>query len=259
MEREAAVTLEGVGVSLGGARVLYDVNAVIRRGETTAVIGPNGAGKTTLLLAILGLVDYSGSIRFAGGSRPAIGYVPQRLVLDRSAPLTVTDFLAMSAQRWPLWLGLRRATRSAVEGALARVGASHLADSPMGRLSGGEHQRVMVALAIMGRPELLLLDEPVAGVDIGGEQVFCDLLDDLKKERDLTLVMVSHDLSIVTSHAEHVICVNGTVRCQGPTPDVLTPENIASLYGIHMGLYRHTGRLAAESCGGGKDHVRGDV
>ncbi|MCX7803977.1 MAG: metal ABC transporter ATP-binding protein [Planctomycetota bacterium] len=256
MKSEALITFEKVGVTIGGARILEDVSAVIRRGETTAVIGPNGAGKTTLLLAVLGLARHTGTIRFAGGRRPRMGYVPQRLVFDRGAPVTAMDFLASAIQRWPLWLGVRREARRRASEALEQVGAGHLVRAPMGRLSGGEHQRVLLALALVGRPELLLLDEPAAGVDIAGEQIFCDLLDGLKKERDLTLVLVSHDLSMVTSHADHVICLNRTVRCQGAAPEVLTPENLASLYGIHMGLYRHAGRAAEGKEPEGHSHDR---
>ncbi len=256
MKGEALVIFDSVSVTRGDSRILENVNASVFRGGTTAVIGPNGAGKTTLLLAILGLARHTGAIRFAGGRRPRIGYVPQRLVFDRGAPVTAMDFLAAAIQRWPLWLGMRREARRRASEALERVGAGHLARSPMGRLSGGEHQRVMLALALSGRPELLLLDEPVAGVDIAGEQIFCDLLDELKKECDLTLVLVSHDLSMVTSHADHVICLNKTVRCQGPAPEVLTPENLASLYGIHMGLYRHGGGSARREESEGHSHDR---
>ncbi len=119
------------------------------------------------------------------------------------------------------------------------MAAAHLAERPLGKLSGGELQRVLLALAIMDEPDILLLDEPVSGVDMAGGELFCDLIDELHRERRFTLVLVSHDLSVVTSHADHVICINKTVQCQGRTVEVLTKETISRVYGLHVGIYEH--------------------
>jgi len=238
------IELENVGVKLGKVQVLYGVNAVMRCGEITAVIGPNGGGKSTLLKAILGLVPYTGRITFCtetmcGAGRPNIGYVPQYLDFDRGIPLTVRDFLSLKYQKKPVWLGYERSVLEEAEEALAWAGAQHLMGKKMGGLSGGEQQRVMLAFALMDKPDIILLDEPVSGVDAAGEEIFAELLRKLQAERHFTVVLVSHDLSVVTQHADRVICLNKTVRCVGRTIEVLTTENLARLYGPHTGLHVH--------------------
>lgn len=242
-ELEPAIEIKNLSVHLGGVQILHDVSVSIMRNETTAIIGPNGAGKTTLLLSIMGIVPYTGVIRFHGKykyghERPHIGYVPQRLDLDRGAPITVMDFLSLKDQKLPLWLGHHKKVKEKVMFSLGRVGAAHLIKRPLGKLSGGEMQRVVLAMAIHDMPDIILLDEPSAGVDVAGEEIFWNLLTSLQKEERFTLVLISHDLSVVNQHADHVICVNKTVRCSG-TVDVLTPENLASIYGMHVGLYEH--------------------
>lgn len=235
--------LENVGVTLGGVRILYAVNASIERGEVTAIIGPNGAGKTTMLSALLGHLPCTGTIRFLDAegrpNRPRIAYVPQTLQFDRDAPTTVLDFMALDRQKRPIWFGIKESVRTEAKVALERLAAVHLLDRQLGKLSGGELQRVLLALALQRDPELLMLDEPVSGVDVAGGHLFCDILEDLRTERRLTVVMVSHDLSVVSEHATRVICLNGTVTCQGTTPQVLTPEHLRAIYGPHAGLYLH--------------------
>ncbi len=242
-EREAIV-LEGVTVRRGNVLILENLYAVVARGSITAIIGPNGAGKTTLLRAILGLIPYRGRIRFPafenkGG--PVFGYIPQRLEFDRGIPITVLDFLTLSAQQAPIWMGLRSRLEKKAYSALSRVEANHLLARPLGKLSGGEQQRVLLASAIMHTPDILVLDEPSAGVDIQGAELFCDLLESLRNEMNLTLVLVIHDLSIVTQHADHVICLNRTIRCQGTTLICMTNETLRETYGWHSELYVHSG------------------
>ncbi len=239
-----AILIEGVNVKRGDALLLENINAAIHCGETTAIIGPNGAGKTTLFSAIMGLIPYTGKIDFChssehGAGKPVIGYVPQRIDFDRGIPLTVLDYLCISHQRRPLWLGRNKEISDLSMKCLKRVAAAHLSDRSLGRLSGGELQRVMLALALMDDPDILLLDEPVSGVDVAGGKLFCDLIDQLHSEKQFTLLLVSHDLSVVTSHADHVLCLNKTVQCEGRTVEVLTEETIASIYGLHKGLYTH--------------------
>ena len=235
----AAIAFEGVGVTLEGVSILDDVSASVPRGGSSAVVGPNGAGKTTLLLALLGSVPYRGRIRVetAGDGRaPRLGYVPQRLQFDRGLPMTVLDFLAMGIQRRPLWLGIGARQRENARGFLASVRAESLERRPMGALSGGELQRVLLALALQQEPDLLVLDEPSAGVDVQGGLVFCELLERLRKERGFTQLMVSHDLATVTHHATHVILINRTFVAEGPPREVLTAENLSAVFGLHMGL-----------------------
>ena len=236
---EAAVAFDRVTVALEGVSILDGVSASVPRGGSTAVVGPNGAGKTTLLLALLGQVPHAGSIRIApvaGGGAPRIGYVPQRLQFDRGLPLTVMDFLVMGRQRRPLWLGSSPGPRAAARGLLESVRAEPLADRLLGALSGGELQRVLLALALQQEPDLLVLDEPSAGVDMQGGIVFCELLERLRRERGFTQLMVSHDLAMVTHHATHAILINRAFVAEGPPRDVLTPRNLSAVFGLHMGL-----------------------
>ena len=234
----AAVTFDSVTVALGGVSILDRVSATVPRGGSTAIVGPNGAGKTTLLLSLLGQMPYAGVIRFAGfkADRPRIGYVPQRLMFDRGLPLTVLEFMAMGRQRLPLWFGVRRAHRERAAGLLAAVQMETFLRHPLGALSGGELQRVLLASALQDEPELLVLDEPAAGVDFRGGVVFCELLEKLRCERGFTQLMVSHDLATVTHHATHVICLNRRVAAQGSPRETLTPETLTAVFGLHMGL-----------------------
>lgn len=251
----AAVTFEDVTVAIGGVTILDRVSASVPGGGCTAIVGPNGAGKTTLLLALLGEVDFRGVIRIQAGDSsraPRIGYVPQRLTFDRGMPLTVVEFLVMGWQRLPLWFGVRRAYRRRAMELLESVNAAPLADRRLGALSGGELQRVLLALALGQDPELLVLDEPAAGVDYQGEYIFCELLEGLRRARGFTQLMVSHDLPTVTHHATHAICLNRSVAAEGPPHRVLTPETLTRIFGLHMGLVDATampGGRAECTCG----------
>jgi zinc transport system ATP-binding protein len=236
---DMAVMFENVTIERGGVSILDSVTASVPRGGCTAIIGPNGAGKTTLLLALLGEMSYRGRIHTAcnvTGGCSRVGYVPQRLTFDRGMPVTVSEFLAMGSQKKPLWFGIRRDLEKKGIGLLAAVKADHLAKRRLGELSGGEMQRVLLALALQQEPELLVLDEPAAGVDFQGEHVFCELLDGLRKEKGFTQLMVSHDLPTVTHHATHVICLNRKVAAEGPPRKTLTNANLTAIFGMHMGL-----------------------
>ena len=235
----AAVTFDDVTVVLGGSTILDGVSAGVPRGSCTAIVGPNGAGKTTMLLALLGEVPCKGSVgvaRAGGGRRLRIGYVPQRLQFDRGMPVTVLEFMVMGRQRSPLWFGVRRRHRERAVDLLASVKIAGLEGRRIGALSGGEMQRVLLALALGQEPDLLVLDEPASGVDVQGGLIFCELLEKLRVERGFTQLMVSHDLPTVTHHASHVICLNRNVVAEGSPRDVLTHETLAALFGLHMGL-----------------------
>jgi zinc transport system ATP-binding protein len=149
------------------------------------------------------------------------------------------DFFALSSQRFPVFLGRSRKSRADAEAALNRGGSGHLIDRPLGKLSGGELQRVLLALALRGDPDILLLDEPVSGVDVSGEGLFCDFLDQIHRESRFSLLLVSHDLSVVTRHADRVICLNRSIVCQGATTEVLTPETLSAMYGSGAQLFSH--------------------
>ncbi len=241
-----AIELENVTVRLNGVEIVKGVSGAIRCGEITAIIGPNGAGKTTLLQAILGLIPYSGKITFCpapehGSGMPAISYIPQHIDFDRGAPITVMDFLTAGVQRTPLWFGHGKANRRRAASALERAGVAHLHNHRLGTLSGGEFQRVILALAIKDEPDILLMDEPISGVDVGGEEIFWDILYDLQKQHQFTLVIVSHDLSFVTEQAGQVICLNRTVKCSGRAAEVLTSGMLQELFGLNTDVLRHHG------------------
>ncbi len=233
----AAIRFENVTVERGGISILDRVSASVPMGSCTAIIGPNGAGKTTLLLALLKEISYQGTIRFNDSDHvPRIGYVPQRLSFDRGMPLTVNEFLSMGFQKKPLWFGITSHLKKLTQDALAQVKAEHLAGRKIGALSGGEMQRVLLALALCQKPDLLILDEPSAGVDFRGELIFCELLDSLRHQNKYTQLMVSHDLATVTHHATHVICLNRKVAAEGPPQHTLTDDTLTAIFGMHMGL-----------------------
>jgi zinc transport system ATP-binding protein len=228
----------GLGVRFGDAVVLKDVNLHIHCGELTALVGPNGAGKTTLLRAILGEQPYSGSIVFRskGGepTRPRVGYVPQHLALDADAPITVQDFFAASVGSYPVWLGVTTATRGMAKEALAKVEAGHLLRRRLSELSGGELQRVLLAAAITPMPELLLLDEPAAGVDLSGLTLFYELVCNLRHQYDLSIIIVTHDLAGVAPHVDRMVLLNKSVIMDGKPAEVLADERLHRLLGFPM-------------------------
>lgn len=232
----AQVQFRDLTVRRGGVVVLEKVNARVPSGGCTVIVGPNGSGKTTLLLALLGLLPSRGKVIFEGESRPKIGYVPQRLNYDRSLPLTVTEFLALGFTRRPIWTGVSKPVRQEARRLLSLVHAGGLCDRVLGVLSGGELQRVLLAQALARGPKLLILDEPADGVDFHGEQLFCELLDQLREKLKFTQLMVSHDLSMVTAHATHVICLNKKVLAEGSPNDVLRQETLTATFGLHMGV-----------------------
>ena len=236
LDKTPAIVFDHVSVTRSGLHILDNVNATIPRGSWTVLIGPNGAGKTTLLHALLGEVNYCGRIELGGGKGLRIGYVPQKLSLDRGMPFTVAEFLAMGIQKRPLWLGLSRRSREEAAHLLEMVHATHILKRRVGTLSGGEMQRVLLALALQQKPELLVLDEPSAGVDFEGGRLFCELLEDLRSTQGFTQIMVSHDLGMVAHHATCVICLKRRVVAQGSPHDVLTGPVLQSLFGMHMGL-----------------------
>lgn len=224
------IELEHVSVSRGGQELLHDVSMHIHCGQLTVLIGQNGAGKTTLVRALLGELKSSGSIRHVnehGREVPHLvtGYVPQHLEFDREMPVTVADFMAAAFSRRPVWTGVGRKTREEIRQALSEVEAADLVDRPLGRCSGGEIQRVLLALSLHPAPDLLVLDEPVSGVDSNGLAMFLETVNRLRATRHMAILLVSHDLRLVREFADHVVLLDRTVLAQG-APDFVyaTPE-----------------------------------
>jgi zinc transport system ATP-binding protein len=244
----ALLSIRDLNVELGGNRILKGLNAEIAHGQITALIGLNGCGKTTLLRSILRENAYRGEIQFHCGhdhSKPApehIGYVPQKLNIDARLPLTVRDLLALALQRRPIFLGISRETNNRIEAIINTVKAPlALLDKPVEKISGGELQRVLLGLAIHPQPELLLLDEPAAGIDFQHAEDFYHMIARLNRESGVTILLVSHDLSVVSHHAHNVLCLkDGRIQCQGTPKEVLTPELIAQTFGAETGVFAHS-------------------
>ena len=210
-----------ISVRAGDTVLLDDVNLHAHCGELTAIIGRNGAGKSTLLKAILGEVRHTGTVEFSGhtgkamGMKPRIGYVPQSLNVDPGSPATVYDMALAFTSSWPAFLPQRRKERERLAAHFARFDAANLLDKPAGRLSGGELQRVLLAIATTPHPDLLILDEPVSGVDDAGLRRFYEMLDTLKREDDMVILLVSHDLPYVRQNADRVVLLDRTVEVSG--------------------------------------------
>ncbi len=240
------LSLENLGVMRGRRQVLAGVTADITAGRTTAVIGLNGSGKSTLLRTLLGEFPHTGRIHFRCGhdhTRPRpehVGYVPQRLALDPRLPLTVRDLVGLALNRRPLFFGLGRRLKR-VQTLLDRVGVGDRLDTPVDGLSGGQLQRVLLALALDPSPELLLLDEPAAGIDFHSQQGFYELIAELNRTDGTTILLVSHDLSIVSRFAHDVLCLrDGVIACQGPPAAVLTAETLADTFGPATQAFAHS-------------------
>ena len=240
------VTIKNLCVELGGTQVLRNLSAQLPSKQIAALVGLNGSGKTTLLRALLKEITYTGEIRFHCGhdhSRPNphhVGYVPQKLRLESSMPLTVRDLLGLAMQRRPIFLGFRSDVKKTMSAMLHAVGAAEeLLDRPVEKISGGELQRVLLALALEPEPELLLLDEPAAGIDVKGQEQFYDLIDRVNRERGTTILLVSHDINMVSRHAHQVMCLkDGVIHCQAP-PREITPEIIQQIFGTQHGMFVH--------------------
>ena len=230
------IDLDQVSVRRGGQLLLQDVSMHIHCGQLTVLIGQNGAGKTTLIRALLGEIPHGGSIRHLDNAGRDLahlttGYVPQHLSFDPEMPLTVMDFLASSMTRRPVWTGVSAKVRSQVLQNLQDVNAGDLADRPLGRCSGGELQRVLLALALHPAPDLLVLDEPVSGMDRNGLKLFLDTVTQLKEKKHIAILLVSHDLRMVREYADYVILLDKNVLAQGTPREVFSSPAFSMVFG----------------------------
>lgn len=230
-------TVENFCVNFGDAKILNNVNMHIHCGELTAIIGPNGGGKSTLLKAMLGDIKHSGQLKFLDSKgkhsgNPTIGYVPQNLHFDVDTPTSVLDLFMASNSSMPAWLFTTKKIKMKIIESLSIVKGEHLINRRIGELSGGELQRVLLALALNPIPELLLLDEPVAGIDQNGMELFYKTVSELREHYDLSIIIVSHDLDFVNKYADRVILINGTVLCNGSPKDVFNDKETLKTFGI---------------------------
>jgi zinc transport system ATP-binding protein len=230
--------VDNLTVRIGRNAILDNVNLHVNCGEVVGVVGPNGAGKTTLLRTILGEVPYQGKIRFQIEGRlskkPKIGYVPQKLQYDLGSPISVADIVAAAISFHPVWAGMNSALSEKVKNVLSLFSAQHLMKRRVGELSGGELQRVLLAIAMTPEPELLLLDEPASGVDVKGLALFYQIVDDIRKKLDIAVILVTHDLAGVACYADRLILLNRSIIAEGAPKDVLLDEQLVNTFGSSL-------------------------
>ena len=254
------IELRGLAAGYRGVRVIEDVSLNIMRNDFVALLGPSGSGKTTVLRSIVGSADvYAGDVLFRSvsvlgprrsrkGKRPRIGYVPQLEAIDWNFPVTVEQVVLMGATRSaPLFPWFRRSDHIRAGRVLERLGLDGLADRQIRELSGGQQQRVFLGRALVSEPEILLLDEPTAGVDIKTRDDVLHLLDELNHQ-GIAILMATHEINAVAAHLPRVICMNGSIIADGTPREVLTPEVLKATYGADMPVTQYRGMtLVAET------------
>ncbi len=230
------LSVKNLTVNFNGTPVINNVSFSVKRGEIFVVIGPNGSGKTVLFRALLGLIPYQGEIKWQNNVR--IGYVPQRFNVSRDLPLTVEEFLQLSPPK---------NNRDELYRVLSFVGFKgdehhiehHILQRKFGLLSVGELQRVLISAAMLDKPDVLLFDEPTSGVDFGSEEAIYERIKKLNKKENFTMLLISHDLSVVHRWATNVLCLNNKAVCLGEPRVAITPDVLTELYGGEKVLYRH--------------------
>jgi zinc transport system ATP-binding protein len=228
---EPILSVRNLTVSFGNREVIRDLTFQVTQGEVLAIIGPNGSGKTVLLRALLNQLPFSGAVRWA--ARANVGYVPQSIAADRQLPLQVRDLLNAKAR-------ILKLRPEAVTRAAQIVGlAPELLATRIGVLSGGQFQKALIAFALLGEPNVLLVDEPTASLDELAQEHVYELFDQLRTERNLTVLLVSHDLSVVYQSATKVLCLSKDAPCFGSPRDILTPDTLAAVYSGVPKFYQH--------------------
>lgn len=230
------IKMQDIGVTIGEQNILQHVNLHIHCGTLAAVIGKNGAGKSTLIRAILGDIPHTGTIEFKNREnghmqKMRIGYVPQSLNIEKKTPISVYDMIASYQSCYPVFLKKSKKLYEKIKEHLAVFKAEELIDKQVCNLSGGELQRVLLSMAVMDEPNLLLLDEPVSGIDQNGMDLFYHTISELKMHYDLAIILISHDLDYVAQYADQVILIDGTVKKQGTVRQVYESEEFQEVFG----------------------------
>ena len=232
--------VQNLSVKIGNQQILQDVSMHVHCGQLIALIGPNGAGKSTFLKAILGQQEYDGVIAFsAPGSRGRdlkIGYVPQSPAFDPGDPVSVADLFVCCMSRRPAFLGIGKSMRNRILDCLDRVHGTDLIDKRVGTLSGGELQRVLLALALEPIPNILILDEPLSGVDVEGQTELMDMLDEIRKTYDLSILMTTHDFTMLPKYADQVALINHRILAMNDPATLLNSQEFKEVFHMTGGM-----------------------
>jgi zinc/manganese transport system ATP-binding protein len=249
MSSNAVITLEDVSLELGGRKILDDINLTVNEGEFIAILGPNGAGKSTLLKLLLGLYkSTTGKITVLGRTpkrgNNEIGYAPQHRTLEADLALRARDVVGfgLDGNQWGIALPDKKRERH-IEQALDEVDMIHLADMPVGKLSGGEQQRLLIAQALLTHPKILLLDEPLSNLDITNAQSVVSLITKIARNRKMTVLLVTHDVNLLLPDIDRVLYVANTHSAIGKSEDVITSEGLSELYNSPIEVIKTKGRV----------------
>jgi zinc transport system ATP-binding protein len=220
--------VKNLTVSFNDEKVIDNLSFNLKKGENLVVVGPNAAGKTVLLRTLIGMIPFEGEIKWQENVK--IGYVPQKILPEKNIPLSIEEFF-----------NFKKIDSSQIVKALKSVGINDLSilKKKIGLISSGQLQRILIAWSLIGNPDVLLFDEPMAGIDIEGEETIYNLLSKIEKERNLGIILITHDLSVVYKFADSVLCLNKKAVCYGLPQQALTPNSLNQLYGGEIKLYKH--------------------
>ncbi len=220
--------VKNLSVSFNDEKVIDNLSFNLKKGENLVVVGPNGAGKTVLLRTLIGMIQSEGEVRWNKDIK--IGYVPQKILPEKNIPLNIEEFF-----------NFKKISSEQIQKALQSVGINNFSilKKKISVISSGQLQRILIAWSLIGNPDVLLFDEPLAGIDIEGEETIYNLLEQIDKERSLTMILITHDLSVVYKFADAVLCLNKKAICYGSPQEALTPEKLSQLYGGEIKLYAH--------------------
>jgi len=227
MKEDIILKVKNLKVVLDKEKILENLSFKVKKGEVLTILGPNGAGKTVLLKTLLGIFPYQGEIIWKKGIK--IGYVPQRLPFIKNIPLSIKDFFK-----------LKNISENETKKILKEIALEEVFEKEVGKLSSGQFQRILIGWALVKNPDVLLFDEPTTGIDLPGKETIYSLIKRLKEKRNLTILLISHDLNVVYKFSDYVICLNKKALCEGKPKIILSPENLQKLYGGEIKFYKHS-------------------